>query len=130
MLFVVFERDPLAFAGSVPSPFFGLVIHGKHGMHYLNLPQFPHFAQALKLGQRHDNSNFLPASHKAMASLYPSWQRVRTPGEGMESRTVQKTPEYLCAVGNSIRLPISLQEKNSFFHNYCNFIELSVIADR
>lgn len=41
---------------------------------------------------------FLPASHKAVTSFYPSWQRVRVPGEGMGSRTAQRTPKYLSDV--------------------------------
>lgn len=36
---------------------------------------FDFHVEAPKLGQWPDNSSFLPASHEAVASLYPSWQR-------------------------------------------------------
>lgn len=60
---------------------------------------FDFCAEAPKLGQWSDNSRFLPASCEAVASLYPSWQQVRVPGEQMGSRTAQRTPKYLSDVG-------------------------------
>lgn len=99
-------------------------------MHYLRLSQLPHFAEALKLGQWPDKSHFLPTSHKEMAPLYPSWQKVRIPGEGMGSRTAQWTQKICLLLANSILLPIFLQEQDSFLHSYCSFMELLVIADR
>lgn len=98
VLFVVLERG-IPWALLPPCPVLSMAWLSRENMGCSVYIFLDFRAEAPKLGQWPENSSFLPASHKAVASLYPSWQTVRVPGEGMGSRTAQRSPKYLSDVG-------------------------------